>query len=173
LTLDTLPDESSVFIDANIFVYYFTAASPACRGFLSRCAARVVHGVTSLPVLFEVAHRLMIIEAQEGQLVRGGNPGQKLARSPEIVRKLRRYEEWTLAIPRMGIEVEEVTQHDFITSLAVRRTIGLLTLDALVVAVMRRLRVAHLASADHAFRGVHGLVLLEPGDLRASKARET
>lgn len=68
----------------------------------------------------------------------------------------------------MGIEVEEVTQQDLVASLAVRRATGLLTLDALVVAVMRRLRLAHLASADHGFRVVVGLSLLEPGDLRAS-----
>ena len=168
MTLDALPDESSVFIDANIFVYYFTAASASCRRLLDRCAAGAVRGITSLPILLEVAHRLMIIEAQQDQRVRGSNPGQKLARSPEIVRKLRRYEEWTLAIPRMGIEVEEVTQHDFIISLAVRRATGLLTLDALVVAVMRRLRLTHLASADHGFRPVGGLSLLEPDDLHAS-----
>lgn len=124
-----------------------------------------VHGITSLPVLLEVAHRLMIIEAQQDQLVRGSNPREKLARSPEIVRKLHRYEEWTLAIPRMGVEVEEVTSPDFVASLAVRRATGLLTLDALAVAVMRRLRLSHLASADHAFRGVDGISLFEPGDL--------
>ena len=167
-TLDALPDESSVFIDANIFVYHFTAASVSCRRLLGRCAAGSVHGITSLPVLLEVAHRLMIIEAQQDQLVRGSNPVEKLARLPDIVRRLHRYEEWTLAIPRMGIEVEEVTQHDFLTSLTVRRATGLLTLDALIVAVMRRLRLAHLASADHAFRTVDGLSLLEPNDLRVA-----
>ena len=105
LTPETLADESTVFIDANIFVYHFTAASVWCRRLLDRCATGRVYGITSLPVLFEVAHRLMIIEAQQDQLVRGSNPGEKLARAPAIVRKLHRYEQWTLAIPRMGIEV--------------------------------------------------------------------
>jgi predicted nucleic acid-binding protein len=168
-TLDALPDESSIFIDANIFIYHFTAASLSCRRLLGRCAAGTVHGITSLPVLFEVAHRLMIIEAQQDDLVRGSNPGGKLARLPDVVRRLHRYEQWTLAIPRMGIEVEEVSQHDFVSSLAVRRATGLLTLDALIVAVMRRLRLAHLASADQAFRGVGGLSLLEPNDLRVAR----
>jgi len=168
LTLDALADDSRVFIDANIFIYHFTATSVACRRLLDRCAAGAVHGITSLPVLLEVAHRLMIIEAQQAKLVQGANPGQKLARSPEIVRKLRRYEEWTVAIPRMGIEVEEVTHRDFISSLAVRRVTGLLTLDALVVAVMWRLQLAHLASADHGFRAVAGLSLAEPGDVRTA-----
>jgi predicted nucleic acid-binding protein len=165
LTLDALSDGSRVFVDANIFVYHFTAASASCRRLLARCAAGDVQGITALPVLLEVAHRLRIIEAQQDQLVGGSNPGQKLARSPGIVRKLHRYEEWTLAIPKMGLEVVEVTYPDFVASLAVRRATGLLTLDSLVVAVMRRLRFAHLASADRGFRGVGGLSLLAPDDL--------
>ena len=165
MTLDALADDSRVFIDANIFIYYLTAASAGCRRLLDRCAAGAIHGITSLPVLLEVAHRLMIIEAQEAKLVQGSNPGRKLARSTEIVRKLRRYEEWTVAIPQMGIEVEEVTHRDFVSSLAVRRVTGLLTLDALIVAVMWRLQLAHLASADHGFRAVAGLSLVEPGDV--------
>ena len=167
-TLDALPDESSVFIDANVFIYHFTAASVWCRRLLDRCATGSLHGITSLPVLLEVAHRLMIIEAQQDQLVRGSNPGEKLARLPAVVRRLHRYEEWTLAIPRMGIEVEEVTQRDVVRSLDVLRTTGLLTLDALIVAVMRRLQLANLASADQGFRAVGGVSLLEPNDLRVS-----
>lgn len=165
MTFDAIPDRSSVFLDANVFVYHFTAVSASCRGLLSRCAAGSIHGVTSLPIVLEVAHRLMIIEAQQADLVRGSNPGQKLARAPAIVRKLSRYEEWALAIPRMGIEVDEVTYQDFVASLAVRRVTGLLTLDALVVAVMRRRRITNLASADHGFRDLDGVSLYEPGDL--------
>jgi len=167
-TLDALPDESSVFVDANIFIYHFTGASVWCRRLLDRCAGGRLHGITSLPVLLEVAHRLMIIEAQQDQLVRGSNPGEKLTRLPAVVRRLHRYEEWTLAIPRMGVEVEEVTQPDFIRSLDVRRTTGLLALDALIVAVMRRLRLTNLASADQGFRVVSRLSVLEPNDLRVA-----
>jgi predicted nucleic acid-binding protein len=165
LTLDELPDGSDVFVDANIFVYHYTAASSSCQRFVDRCAAGTLRGVTSLHVLLEVAHRLMIVEAQQAGLVRGANPRQKLAGSPEIVRRLRRYEEWTLAIPRMGIEVQEVTYQDFLASLGVRRAVGLLTLDSLAVAVMRRLRLTHLASADRAFRAVAGISVFEPADL--------
>ena len=167
MKLEGVPGGSPVFIDSNIFVYYFTAASPSCHAFLKRCAAGVVHGVTSLPVLLEVAHRLMIIEAQQKGLARGSNPAEKLARSPDVVRKLRAYEEWTLAIPRMGIEVEEVTFQDLVASMAMRQRTGLLTLDAMLVAVMARLRISSLASADLAFSRVGGVTLFPPGDMTA------
>lgn len=162
MNLETLPDGSLVFIDANIFIYHFTGASPSCREFLTRCASGTVHGLTSLPVILEVAHRLMIIEAQDKGLVQGPNPWQKLSRSPAVVKKLRLYEEWTLAIPRMGIEVEEVTFTDFLTSLEVRQKTGLLTLDSLILAVMNRLKTPNLASADRAFSRIDGFKLFTP-----------
>jgi predicted nucleic acid-binding protein len=107
----------------------------------------------------------MIIEAQQKGLARGSNPAEKLARSPDVVRKLRAYEEWTLAIPRMGIEVEEVTFQDLVASMTMRQKMGLLTLDAMLVAVMARLRISCLASADQAFSRIGEVTLFSPGDV--------
>ena len=165
MNLKALPDGTLVFIDANIFIYHFTGAAPSCREFLTRCASGTIHGITSLPVILEAAHRLMVIEAQQKGLVLGPNPWQKLSRSPAVVRKLRLYEEWTLAIPRMGIEVEEVTFADFLASLEVRQKTGLLTLDSLILAVMNRLKIPNLASADQAFSRTEGAKLFSPDDV--------
>jgi len=164
LKLEAIPDGSFVFIDANIFIYHFTATSLSCREFLTRCSSGILHGITSLPVLLEVAHRLMVIEAQQKGLVRGPNPGQKLSRSPTLVKKLHLYEEWTLAIPRMGIEVAEVTFSDFLMSMRMRQKTGLLTLDALILAVMNRMKIPNLASADRGFSGIEGVRLFSPHD---------
>lgn len=165
MRLDALASGSQAFIDANIFIYYLTAVSPSCHEFLARCASGALHGVTSLPVLLEVAHRLMVIEAQQKRLVRGPNPVHQLARAPALVKKLHLYEEWTLAIPRMGIEVVEVAFADFVASMGVRQKTGLLTLDALILAVMTRLRISNLASADRGFERAEGIKLFSPGDI--------
>ena len=54
-------------IDANIFVYAFRERSAQCAGLLARCRAQEVFGVTTLEVVNEVTHRLMLAEAvQEG-----------------------------------------------------------------------------------------------------------
>lgn len=168
MKLETIPSGSLVFIDANIFIYHFTAASASCHQFLTRCSSGELHATTSLPVLLEIAHRLMVVEAQQKRLIRGANPVQKLARSPALVKKLSLYEEWTLAIPRMGIEVEEVTFADLMVSMGMRQKSGLLTLDALVLAVMGRLKIPNLASADQAFSEVEGIKLFSPGDIHSS-----
>jgi predicted nucleic acid-binding protein len=166
LKLDTLPTGSLVFIDANIFIYHFTGTASSCHQFLIRCSSGELHGMTSLPVLLEVAHRLMVIEAQQKRLITGANPSQKLARSPGVVRKLHLYEEWTFAIPRMGIEVEEVTFADFLLSMDIRRKTGLLTLDSLILAVMSRLNISNLASADRAFSQTEKIKLFSPEDIK-------
>lgn len=166
LTLDEIPDGQTVFLDANIFVYYSTGTSVSCRVLLDRCATEAVHGLTSLPVLLEVAHRLMIIEAQQKGLVRGRTPAQKLAESPEIVKELDQYEEQVLRLLRMGIEVEEVTVKDFTSSFSWRRRTGLLTLDNLILAVMERRQVRNLASADKGFQQTEGIQLFSPADIR-------
>lgn len=169
LTLDRIPDGSPVFLDANIFVYYFTGTSVSCRTLLDRCAAGAVRGLTSLPVLLEVAHRLMVIEAQQKGLIRGRNPAQKLAKSPEIVKELELYAEQVQKIPRMGIEVEEVTRGDFTNSLAWRKKVGLLTLDSLILAVMERRQVYNLASADQGFQQAREIQIFSPIDIELAK----
>ncbi len=107
----------------------------------------------------------MIIEAQQKRLIRGPNPAQKLAHSPFIIKRLHLYADWTLAIPRMGIEVEEVPFQDLVSSISVRQRSGLLTLDALIVAMMIRLKISNLATADLGFENVKEIKLFKPDDL--------
>jgi predicted nucleic acid-binding protein len=71
LTLDRVPRASRIFLDSTIFIYHATGASSECRSLLERCEAGEVTGVTSVVVLAEVAHRLMIIEAVAAGRVSG------------------------------------------------------------------------------------------------------
>lgn len=68
MTLSEIPSATEIFIDANIFVYHFsgpTELTPACSAFLRRIEDRDLGGFTSLMVVAEVLHRLMVIEAVE------------------------------------------------------------------------------------------------------------
>jgi predicted nucleic acid-binding protein len=65
----------------------------------------------------------------------------------------------------MGFQLEPVLREDFITAMAVQRTSGLLTNDALLVAVGERLRVTSIASADQGFSRVPGSLLFMPDDI--------
>ena len=64
--LSDLEDGSSIFVDANIFVYHFCKKSklnPASSNFLERAETSKISGVTSTLVVQEVIHRMMIVEA--------------------------------------------------------------------------------------------------------------
>ena len=58
-----LPAGTLVLIDANIFVYAFRELSTECERFLERCRAQQVFGATTLEVVNDVCHRLMLAEA--------------------------------------------------------------------------------------------------------------
>jgi predicted nucleic acid-binding protein len=110
-------------------------------------------------------HQLMIAEARDYQWIKGPNPAKQLALAPDRVRALTKYEELVRDIIGTGLQIEPVVQEDFITAMAVQRQAGLLTNDALLVAVGERLRVTNIASADKAFAHVQGILLYTPEDI--------
>ena len=60
MRLSGLPEGTRVFIDANIFIYHFSAASrfnSSCTDFLERVEFGAVHGVTSAAIVQETVHR--------------------------------------------------------------------------------------------------------------------
>ena len=61
--IENLSAGTHLFIDANIFVYAFLGHSDQCRDLLGLCATEQVRGVTTLDVVNEVTHRMMLAEA--------------------------------------------------------------------------------------------------------------
>ena len=63
--LAAFPSGHRAFIDANIFIYHFTQTplTASCTAFLQRVEMGDIQGITSVAILAEVAHRLMILEA--------------------------------------------------------------------------------------------------------------
>jgi predicted nucleic acid-binding protein len=165
LTLDRVPASSRIFLDSTIFIYHATGTSAQCRDLLERCEAGDLRGVTSVVVLAEVAHRLMIIEAVASGAVSGKDVVKKLRARPDLVRRLHVYQEQIERIPLMGVEVVPLELRVLIRSAELRRQYGLLVNDSLVVAAARELGIESLASADADFRRVEEMTLYRPGDL--------
>ena len=165
INLNQIPNADIVLIDANICLYAMRGVSPQCERLLSRCAKGEVVGIIPSHILAEIMHQLMIAEARDYQWIKGPNPALQLAMAPERVRALSKYEELVRDIIGTGLQIEPVVQEDFITAMAVQRQAGLLTNDALLVAVGERLRVTNIASADKAFSHVQGILLYTPEDI--------
>ncbi|OQY82749.1 MAG: hypothetical protein B6D41_17935 [Chloroflexi bacterium UTCFX4] len=136
-----------------------------CRTLLERCARRELVGYTSIFILAEVAHRLMIAEAVQKNLVTAKGAVQKLAEKPEIVKKLERYDDNLKQIGQMNISISSLTPTVFALGETVRKDYGLLTNDSLVIAAMRDLKISSLISADQGFARVSEIQLYSPNDL--------
>ena len=166
MRLDGLPEATTVFLDANIFIYHFTGMSRQCTAILARCEAGQLSGITGVHILAEVAHRLMAIEAVRKGLVTPGNTAAKLRARPEIVRTLGEYQASIDTLLAIGIQILPLTPEDLAASAVIRRTVGLLTNDSLSVAMLQRERIRALATNDPDFRRVPDLRVYLPTDLR-------
>lgn len=157
MRIDDVPAGIDGFIDSTIFIYHFTGVSEDCRTFLERCERGEIHGITSVIVLAEVAHRLMTIEAVARGLVSAGGVVRKLREKPALVRKLSAYQEQVARIPLMGIEIVPFDLRLLLASAALRTALGLLVNDSLVVAAAIDAEVKAIASADRDLRRVKDL----------------
>jgi predicted nucleic acid-binding protein len=162
--LAALPSARRVFIDANIFIYHFTQTplSTSCTAFLQRVEVGDIQGITSVVVLAEVAHRLMILEA----IGTFGFPSRmavkQLKEHPALVTQLVHYKASTEKIPAFHVTVEPITPAHLQTAQSLSATHGLLTNDSLTAAVMRTLVLTDLASNDPDLSVVPGLTIWQP-----------
>jgi predicted nucleic acid-binding protein len=161
---DLQPGES-VFVDANILTYHFQPhpiLGPACTGLLEHIERQELRGLTSCHILTEVAHRLMTMEAcsEFGWPISG--IAQRLKRHPAEVQRLVRFRRAIEEVPLYGIEVLAVPPQLVAVGAAISQEMGLLSNDALVVAVMRRHGLNRLVSHDADFDRVPGLLRYAP-----------
>lgn len=155
----------AVFLDANIFVYHFEPHPQfrtACTDLLDRAGRAEVLAFTSTHILSEVAHRLMLMEAVT---VLGWPPtkvGQRLKQHPQELHKLTAFRQAIEDIPKLGIQILTIPAQLIATAAAISQQTGLLSNDALIVALMQHHGLIHLASHDADFDRVPGLTRYAP-----------
>jgi len=162
--LAILPSGTRVFIDANVFIYHFTQAplTSACTSFLQRVEAGDLQGITSVVILAEVAHRLMILEAIRSLGLSPRTAVKKLKEQPDLVRQLSHYKVVTERIPSFNVMVEPVTFDHCRTAQSLSVLHGLLTNDSLSAAVMQALGMTDIASNDPDLTAVPDLTIWRP-----------
>lgn len=165
MSLDKVDSGSKVFIDANIFIYHFTGLSSECSNFLGRCEQGDLEGVTSVNVILEVLHRLMMVEAVKKRLVTPPNIARKLQKSPKKVMKLNEYFLNTRKIVEMGIQIKPLSFETVLRSHDVREKFGLMVNDSLIVASMEEENISPLATNDAGFLKIKRISVYRPTDL--------
>jgi predicted nucleic acid-binding protein len=166
MTFDKIPGNAALFLDANIFVYYFApdpAFGPPCQILMERISKyQDFVASTSTQVLSEVSHQLMILEAAHlfGWPMAGIT--QRLRRHPVEIQKLTRFRQAIEEVPRLGIEGLPVDRHLMPLAASLSQLHGMLTNDGLVLASMQDEGIVHLASNDADFDRVPGLTRYAP-----------
>jgi predicted nucleic acid-binding protein len=165
MKFDAIPAGQSVFVDANVFLHYFTMHpryGAASKTLLDRIDNHEITGFTSVSVLGEVVHRLMTIEACQrfGWAAKG--IARRLRRHPAEVQQLTRSRQAIDEITLIGVTVLPVEKQHLSQAPDISRQFGLLCGDALIVAVMQTNGLTNLASNDPDFDRVPGITRYAP-----------
>jgi predicted nucleic acid-binding protein len=162
--LVNLPAGTDVFLDANIFIYTFSGRSNECRDLLRRCATEEVFGITTLEVIDEVTHRLMLVEAVAKGIITRQSAAALKGKWTDVA-KLSEY--WTFTSRIFGLNILIVTSDESRLHRAqtVRSSHGLLTTDSLILAAMIEYGIDCLASRDGDFDHVASLTIYKPTDI--------
>jgi predicted nucleic acid-binding protein len=167
VNLDDIPNGSLCVIDSNILIYAEEGVSNQAQRLLRRCARGELSGVLPQTVWQEVTHKLMLAEAMMKGVISGGNPASRLSSKPETIKELSLYRAKVQALVELGLGFETCTLKDLTkTAFGLQEKYGLLTNDAVVLAVAIRLKADALVSGDKAFHGVTEVAVHAPTDLR-------
>jgi predicted nucleic acid-binding protein len=165
MSLDSVPAGVQVLVDSNILVYHFQphpSFGPMCHRLLERIERQDIDGCTTTNLLGELAHRLMVIEANALPGWGGGKVLNRLKQQPDVVKQLSLFQTAVEAVLQSKIQVLTVAAGLVSTAAKISRQHGLLTTDAMILAVMQAHRLTHLASHDTHFDGLSGLTRYAP-----------
>ena len=155
-----------IFIDANIFIYYATEHprfADSCEDIIQRMEKREINGITSIFVLNEVLHKMMILEVCKKYDKTMGQAVGYLKKSPKIVSTLSNTRKNIREITNIaGLKIIEVPSQLFEKAVEFSWKYGLLTTDAFHVATMEQYGIEEIATFDKDFERVEFLTIWKP-----------
>jgi predicted nucleic acid-binding protein len=160
-----LPAGETVFLDANTLIYHFTGEpiyGAACQQLLRRIDNQEVRGVTSTHILSEMAHRHMTIEATVAFGWPMAGIARRLGRHPGQLQQLTEFRQAVETVLQSQIQVLTIPAPLIVAAAIISQQTGLLSNDALLVAVMQANGLTHLASNDADFDRVPGVTRYAP-----------
>ena len=166
MKLIQIPANASVFLDSNLFIYFFTpdpVFGPECQIMMERINKyQDFAAYTSTHILSEVSHQLMVLEAvqQFGWPLAGVT--RRLQKNLSEIPKLTRFRQAIDEIPSLGVEVLAVERHIMPLAASLCQLHGLMTNDAITVAIMQDQNIVRLASHDDDFDRVPGITRYAP-----------
>lgn len=154
MTFADLPQAAEVFLDANPLVFHFTShpvLGPACSALIERVQRGEIRAFTSTHVLAEATHRLMTIEGCNTYGWPIAGIAKRLERHPAEVRQLTTFRQAIDEVLNSRVQVVDFRPSHLGIAMRISQQTGLLTNDALVVALMQEHQLTNLASQDADF----------------------
>jgi predicted nucleic acid-binding protein len=165
MTFADLLTGDTVFVDANTLIHMFEPhpqLGPFCHQLIQRIDNQDLIGFTSSHVVSEVSHRLMTIEANHSLGWSISGIGNRLRTNPHEVQKLSLFRRAVEHIAQSRLQFLTVTPALLVASVALCQQVGLLSNDALTVAVMQAHGLNKVASSDTDFDRVPGITRYAP-----------
>ena len=163
-----LEDGSSVFVDANIFIYHFSQKSKFntdSTNFLERIEKGKITGITSTLVVQEATHRMMILEAAAILKDKDLKDLVKhLKAHPDVVRQLVSHHSVPEKVASFNLEIVSPDIQIIQRSQGIKGQYGILSNDALSLQIMKDLKINNLASNDSDFERVDSINLYKPSE---------
>lgn len=162
-------DEATIFIDANIFLNTVLGTgkqAAASARFLEEADSGAFPAATSVIVLNEVLHRLIIGSVVKSTGVAPESAIHQMKLHPELIRDAGEAFEIMDDIRSIGsLKILGISPATFNRSLAIMREWGLLGNDALHVACMEEHAISTIATYDHDFSRVAGIRMRKPAEV--------
>lgn len=159
-----MPVGSLLFVDTNVLVYHFVENprfSQECRSFLGRVVVGEVTAVSTDAVVADAVHKVMAEEARLRHSLDSGAV-RFLQRHPAEITKLAAFVEAARQIEWLPIRLLPVDLAIIRQAAELAKQHGLLTNDALIVALMERHGITHLATNDDDFDRLPGITVWKP-----------
>jgi len=170
--LEDVPDDSAVFVDANILLYGISghpAHGKSCNGFLGRVKREEIKGITSIIVLNEVLHKLILGEIAEKHGLKLYQVIDLIKQNPEILKDMRTYEIMDKVESTSNLSILNATSQNFTQARKLMKGHSLLSNDAIHLAIMKENNMINLASNDSDFERVEWIKLYKPSREESKK----
>ncbi len=161
--------DATIFIDANIFLNPILRSgtdAAASASFLEEADAGVFPTATSVIVLNEVLHRLIIASVVSSSGISPESVVHQIKLHPELVRKAKAVWEVMEDIRSIrSMKIYGISPATFERSLIIMQDWSLLGNDALHVACMEEHSIGTIVTYDRDFSRVSGLKIRKPDDI--------
>lgn len=165
MLLKDIESNSTIFIDTNIFLYDISSHSvygEPCKEFLKRVERNEVEGKTSVVVLNELLHKLILGEVSKKRGVTLSQTFNYLKKNPDVLSSLEAYGIADKIEKMQNLTILEVAPAIFTSAREYMKKFKLMSNDAINVATCKIYGIENIATSDADFERVDFLKVWKP-----------